>query len=187
MRSANPPERGHDVGRVEQSFRHNPTRRIASLAAKSTWKLSLRPATLQFFCSSKPTPSLPYLRNSKSSAQSTGIQVLGGLFLPKTHVRRLTWAESSALPQRLSQKMPPKQATLGYVKSGQQTLGCMLRPPVSSSHSLNSASPVVNSLEIPMELPLNLSSQSWRSRTGRGLRTPRKVFPKRKKMYRMGL
>ena len=46
-----------------------------------------------------------------------------GAFLV-TQTRSLTWAESSALPQRLSQKMAPKQVTLGYVKSGQQTLGC---------------------------------------------------------------
>ena len=48
--------------------------------------------------------------------------------------RSLTWAESSAFPERLSRKMPSKQVTLGYVKSGQQTLGCTPRtllPPSS--------------------------------------------------------
>ena len=48
-------------------------------------------------------------------------QLSSKIFLP--HRRNLTWAESSNLPQRLSQKMAPKQGTLGYVKSGQTTLG----------------------------------------------------------------
>ena len=38
--------------------------------------------------------------------------------------------------------MPPKQATLGYVKSGQQTLGCMLPVNRQSAHSLMRICPV---------------------------------------------
>ena len=38
--------------------------------------------------------------------------------------------------------MPPKQATLGYVKSGQQTLGCMLPVNRQSAHSLMRIHPI---------------------------------------------
>ena len=38
--------------------------------------------------------------------------------------------------------MPPKQATLGYVKSGQQTLGCMLPVDRQFAHSLMRICPI---------------------------------------------
>lgn len=65
--------------------------------------------------------------NQTLSHPAAHLQFISALdnFRSTIFYRSLTWAESSALPQRLSQKMAPKQATLGYVKSGQQTLGCM--------------------------------------------------------------
>lgn len=59
----------------------------------------------------------------------------------------------------ISRAMPPKQATLGYVKSSQQTMGCR---PHCCSHQVYSILIEVmtgNSSEIPMAAKLSLSNQ----------------------------
>lgn len=104
-------------------------------------------------------------------------------------LRRSIYTQPSNLGPRLCFSMAPKQATLGYVKSSQTTLGCAAFlsrfHAARCNHSWNTADPSkATSSESPMDQNPPPNNQSSLLRQSQSLSLPSQV-KKRKKRMRM--
>ena len=102
--------------------------RSAALAARVTLTTGLRRNYCYLSIASDSTRPCFLLGIDSRTNHRDKFPFVGAKTASRVQHRYLTWAESCTLPQRLSQKMAPKQVTLGYVGPEQRTLRWMPFP-----------------------------------------------------------